>query len=69
LTVIICAEPVVSVGQVPLTLGNIEAPVPPGLDTKPDPLLEPELVELLELDEEPPELPELLLPLEEVDPV
>jgi len=48
-----------------LTVGNIEAPVPPGLEIN-DPLLE---LELLELDEEPPvELPELPPSLEDVDP-
>jgi hypothetical protein len=46
-------EPDASVGHAPLTVGNIEAPVPPGWETKVDPLLEPELLE-----------PELLEPLE-----
>jgi hypothetical protein len=33
-----------------LTDGNIEAPVPPGLEVPLDPLLEPELLDPLELD-------------------
>jgi hypothetical protein len=75
LTVIICPVPVASVGHVPWTVGNIEAPVPPGLEALLGPLLEPELLaplaplDPLELDVGPPELPPLPLPPELVDPL